>query len=277
MSCSGGEAGPHADMLVGPGVSFPPLTDAQRAGLREALGAHVALANPLDYHTFVWGDRAAIAQVLHRDDAGHLSLGVVVLDFPRPIAATASAWEIVIDACADATAATGTHGDPLDAARDDAGGRGRDLAARGIVPLCGVDDGSGGDRGGRAARAGAVAGPVLIPAVADPVRAPASERGGGEGSLLAALRRGIPRMRAGDKPEAAADAGGHGRLPGRAQGAGSRTSPRHRRRGAEPADAAAVEALPGMAGRDYLVEEMVEVGWPRCWSGSCAIRPMASC
>ncbi len=41
---------------MGRAVEYPPLTDTQRAGLRAALGPKVALANPLDYHTYIWAD-----------------------------------------------------------------------------------------------------------------------------------------------------------------------------------------------------------------------------
>ena len=56
MSCSGGEASLMADSALDRRVEFPPLSEAQHTGLRNALGPMVALANPLDYHTFIWND-----------------------------------------------------------------------------------------------------------------------------------------------------------------------------------------------------------------------------
>ena len=56
LSSSGGEAALIADAAVGAAVRFAELTAAQRAELRAALGERVPLANPLDYHTYVWGD-----------------------------------------------------------------------------------------------------------------------------------------------------------------------------------------------------------------------------
>ena len=67
LSSSGGEAGIISDMVADRRLQCPSLTAEQRAGLRAALGPKVALANPLDYHTYIWGDRAALAQVFHRD------------------------------------------------------------------------------------------------------------------------------------------------------------------------------------------------------------------
>ncbi len=68
MSCSGGEAGLIADAAHGKALVFPPLEPSQRDALRAALGPKVALANPLDYHTYIWGQTAALTRHLPRDD-----------------------------------------------------------------------------------------------------------------------------------------------------------------------------------------------------------------
>ena len=107
MSCSGGEASLMADTAVGRGVVFPPLNDAQKTDLREALGPKVALANPLDYHTYVWGNREAMGACFSGIMDPTLAIGCVVLDFPRGDRCDASQWDLVIDAIRDATAARG--------------------------------------------------------------------------------------------------------------------------------------------------------------------------
>ena len=68
ISCSGGEATLMADLAVlqARGLHYPKLTDAQEQGLQAALGGRVALANPLDYHTYIWGEEAAMARHLYR-------------------------------------------------------------------------------------------------------------------------------------------------------------------------------------------------------------------
>jgi acyl-CoA synthetase (NDP forming) len=174
--------------------------------LREALGGHVALANPLDYHTFVWGDRAAIARTFTAMMQGDLSLGVVVADFPRADRCDGSAWGPVIEAVSDTKAASGRpmailatlpETMPEDVAET--------LTARGIVPLCGVDDGlraiaaaawlGQGDRRRPAAApgAGALSAPRLLS------EAEAKD-------LLARFGVDIPRGATVAGPEAAADA-----------------------------------------------------------------------
>ena len=43
----------------------------------------VTLANPLDYHTFVWGDLARQTEAFAAMFAGDYALNLLVLDFPR--------------------------------------------------------------------------------------------------------------------------------------------------------------------------------------------------
>ncbi|MEM8758711.1 MAG: acetate--CoA ligase family protein [Pseudomonadota bacterium] len=138
MSSSGGEASLMADTAHGRGVVLPPLAAGQTEALRAALGARVALANPLDYHTYVWGDEDAMAEAFAAMMLGDLAIGCVVLDFPRADRCAAPDWALVVNAVARAQAATGKRmgvlsslGEtmPEDVARD--------LIARGIVPLVG--------------------------------------------------------------------------------------------------------------------------------------------
>ncbi|MFK7938482.1 MAG: acetate--CoA ligase family protein [Roseovarius sp.] len=108
MSCSGGEASLMADTALDYDVAFPPLDDAQSAGLRAALGPMVALANPLDYHTFIWTDTAAMTATFSAILGGKdVDMGCIVVDFPREDRCSAAAWDCVIDAAAATTQATG--------------------------------------------------------------------------------------------------------------------------------------------------------------------------
>jgi len=83
MSCSGGEASLMADLALPCGVSFPPLSDTQHQNLRAALGPKVKLANPLDYHTYIWADTAAMIKAFSAMMEPRLGLGILVSDFPR--------------------------------------------------------------------------------------------------------------------------------------------------------------------------------------------------
>ncbi|MEO0944329.1 MAG: acetate--CoA ligase family protein, partial [Pseudomonadota bacterium] len=96
-----------ADLVHGSGLEFPALRAEQENALRKALGANVALANPLDYHTYIWGDVEAMRDAFAAMMQGDLAMGCVVLDFPRGDRCDASAWEPVISAVAQARAMTG--------------------------------------------------------------------------------------------------------------------------------------------------------------------------
>src|SRR5262249_11386439 len=83
MSCSGGEAVLVADLAEIHGLMTPPFPPSVAADLRTVLGPHVNVANPLDYHTFIWADMdqqaACFATVLR---AG-FDISLLILDFPR--------------------------------------------------------------------------------------------------------------------------------------------------------------------------------------------------
>ncbi len=98
MSCSGGEAGLMADGIQGRDLVYPRLGEGQRTALRAALGSKVALANPLDYHTYIWADTKAMTATFSAVMQGDLALGAVVADFPRSDRCSDADWEPVITA-----------------------------------------------------------------------------------------------------------------------------------------------------------------------------------
>jgi len=98
ISCSGGEASLMADLGQAVGVEFPDLIPNQRDALRDALGDKVALANPLDYHTYIWGDGAAMGKCYAAMMLGDQDATILVVDFPRADRCSQSAWDCVIEA-----------------------------------------------------------------------------------------------------------------------------------------------------------------------------------
>ena len=97
ISCSGGEASLMADLGQEVGVVFPDLLPNQRDALRAALGDKVALANPLDYHTYIWGDGAAMGRCYAAMMLGAQDATILVVDFPRADRCSQSAWDCVIE------------------------------------------------------------------------------------------------------------------------------------------------------------------------------------
>ena len=97
ISCSGGEASLMADLGQAVRVEFPDLVPNQRDALRYALGDKVALANPLDYHTYIWGDGAAMGRCYAAMMLGDQDATILVVDFPRADRCSQSAWDCVIE------------------------------------------------------------------------------------------------------------------------------------------------------------------------------------
>lgn len=202
LSCSGGEAALMADAGQAEGLAFPPLTETQKARLSAVLGPRVRLANPLDYNTYIWKDRAAMAQVFTTMLDGDCALGIVVTDFPRADRCSPADWDCVIDAAQSARAQTGK---PLalmaSLAENMPESVAESLMAAGLIPLCGLEAGI--EAIGAIARAnrGQEAEPLLLPraperhAIWDESRAKAR---------LAAHGLPVPKGADADSPEAAA-------------------------------------------------------------------------
>ncbi|MGO4832494.1 CoA-binding protein, partial [Rhizobiaceae sp. 2RAB30] len=83
MSCSGGEASVMADSAEGRRINFPDLTEAHRSRVKATLGPLVAVANPLDYHTFIWNNEPAMTEAFTAMVSGGFDLNMLVIDFPR--------------------------------------------------------------------------------------------------------------------------------------------------------------------------------------------------
>ncbi len=141
ISCSGGEASLAADTAVDYNVSFPPLNAHQTKELRSALGSKVALANPLDYHTYIWRDTKAMTKAWGAmvDPKNALTLSIV--DYPRADTCDPSDWDSATQAAIGAARDTGGNFGvvatlpelmPEDVAES--------LIADGVVPLYGLSE-----------------------------------------------------------------------------------------------------------------------------------------
>ncbi|MBP1845816.1 acyl-CoA synthetase (NDP forming) [Rhizobium petrolearium] len=109
MSCSGGEASLMADAGMKRRISYRPLRNEQLEPLRETLGPMVALANPLDYHTFVWGSQEKQTAAFTAMMQGGYAMNLVVLDIPRLDRCDATDWLTTVNAAVAARTATGAH------------------------------------------------------------------------------------------------------------------------------------------------------------------------
>ncbi len=141
MSCSGGEASLMADAAVGRNVEFRALKPEQLPTLRAILGQMVTLSNPLDYHTFVWGDLGQQTEAFSAMFAGDYALNMLVLDFPREDRCDGADWMITVAAVAAAAKRTGARAGILATLPENMPEAiAQRLIESGIVPLCGISE-----------------------------------------------------------------------------------------------------------------------------------------
>ncbi len=86
-------------------MAFAPPSDDQRRRLGEILGPLVTIANPLDYHTFIWGDGPRTADVFSTMLEGY-DAGIFIIDPPRPDRCDPSSFQPALDAIETATLRT---------------------------------------------------------------------------------------------------------------------------------------------------------------------------
>jgi acetate---CoA ligase (ADP-forming) len=139
LSCSGGEAGLVAD-LAGPyGLDFSPVPQATHDRLFNVLGEIPTISNPLDYHTFIWGDGPKTTEVfsamLEAYDAG-----LYIIDTPRTDRCDPSSYQPALEAIVAAQRATGKIAFPVASMPENFGeGRVQAMMAEGVCALLGLE------------------------------------------------------------------------------------------------------------------------------------------
>src|SRR5690606_16425040 len=139
MSCSGGEASVMADTAEGRRVHFPKLAQEHRARVQETLGPLVAVANPLDYNTYIWANEPAMTATFSAMASGGFGLNMLVLDFPRTdrcsdadLWFTVNAFEAALKANGAKGAVVASMGENLPESHAE------ELLRRGVVPILGI-------------------------------------------------------------------------------------------------------------------------------------------
>ncbi|MER9740376.1 MULTISPECIES: acetate--CoA ligase family protein [unclassified Mesorhizobium] len=141
MSCSGGEASVMADSAEGRWVNFPELTSKHRAHVKSTLGPLVAVANPLDYHTFIWNNEPAMTATFTAMVSGGFDLNMLVLDFPRPDRCSVTDWWATLRAFESALKTNKAHGAIVSSLPENLPEEyTAELMARGMVPLFGISE-----------------------------------------------------------------------------------------------------------------------------------------
>jgi acyl-CoA synthetase (NDP forming) len=141
MSCSGGEASLAADAADALGLDMPPLSEESEKGLHEVLGPKVPLSNPLDYHTYIWGDYEKLTDCFSTMLGNGYACTMLVIDYPTPEGADTSAWELAERALAAAIKETRQRAVIVSSIPETMPQAARDrLLAAGITPMQGIED-----------------------------------------------------------------------------------------------------------------------------------------
>ncbi|MEM9471637.1 MAG: acetate--CoA ligase family protein [Pseudomonadota bacterium] len=109
LSCSGGEASLMADAVEKRAhLSLPDLTRDEAARVRATLNEFVDVANPLDYHTFIWADFEAMKQTYAAMMTVTADMACLIYDIPRADRADTAHYDIGLDAWIAAKQETGS-------------------------------------------------------------------------------------------------------------------------------------------------------------------------
>ncbi|MEW9805530.1 acetate--CoA ligase family protein [Mesorhizobium sp. ZMM04-5] len=139
MSCSGGEASVMADTAEGRRVYFPGLAEGHRGRVQETLGPLVAVANPLDYNTYIWANEPAMTATFSAMASGGFGLNILVLDFPRTDRCSDADWWLTVNAFETALKQNDARGAIVASMAENLPeGHAEELMRRGIAPILGI-------------------------------------------------------------------------------------------------------------------------------------------
>ncbi len=142
VSCSGGEASLVADRSEHGPLVFDPFSPQHRRNIESTLTELVTVSNPFDYHTFMWGNRAATAKCFTAVMDGPQDATMLVLDVPPGADNDPSAWIVAADAWADAADATGHRAVVVATMAECLNEELRTrISERGLTPLLGLSEG----------------------------------------------------------------------------------------------------------------------------------------
>ena len=139
MSCSGGEASMVADLSTHTNLEFPPLAPAHAQSIRDTLNEYVSVDNPLDYHTFIWGDKERLRKTFTAMLRGPFDITMLILDYPFTNDCNMQEWIDAGDAFVEACEGTGQRGAVVSSMAENMPPIvAESLAERGVVPLLGL-------------------------------------------------------------------------------------------------------------------------------------------
>ena len=140
-SCSGGEASMVADLAQPRGLELPALPTPAEERLCAVLGDKVHVANPLDYHTYIWGDANAQTECFAALLDCRFDMHLLVLDFPRADRCDGDSWTTTADAFVAAHATNAGAACVVSSLPEGMpDGVAQSLLAHGIAPMHGMSE-----------------------------------------------------------------------------------------------------------------------------------------
>lgn len=139
MSCSGGEASLVGDLAEAAGLELRALRQEEAAQLRATLPDMVTVSNPLDYHTFTWGNGAALTATYRAMLNCGFGTSILVLDFPRPDRCADNGCEVALDAAIAARRNGSRFALVSSLPENMSEAHAEKLLAAGIAPMMGLD------------------------------------------------------------------------------------------------------------------------------------------
>jgi acyl-CoA synthetase (NDP forming) len=141
LSCSGGEAALMADAVVGRKVHFRQMSIEEKQPVEAALGPRVSVSNPLDYHTYIWGDCEGMETAFSAMLQVGFDLNCLIMDFPRPDRCSVQDWQGPVAAWVSAAQTTDAKACLIATLHENISeAQAKELCATGIAPLVGIDE-----------------------------------------------------------------------------------------------------------------------------------------
>ena len=130
-----------ADLADKLALQMPKLSAASTDSLYRILGDKVHIVNPLDYHTYIWGDREALTGCFTAILSNDFDCAILVIDYPREGECSLANWEMAERALIDARDATGCTALIVATLPENIPRQARDrLVEAGIAPMQGLNE-----------------------------------------------------------------------------------------------------------------------------------------
>ena len=141
MSCSGGDASIVADSADRLGVATPPFSTESATRLKKLLGPNVDVANPIDYHLYIWGNYEQLTQCFTDVLSNNNACTLLVLDYPPGDDNADMHWQTAERALLAAVENTGQKAVIVSSLPETMSAEVRErLKAAGIAPMQGIED-----------------------------------------------------------------------------------------------------------------------------------------